>query len=887
MAFEEILQRPNGANSVWVDLAIKTPASPDYKTPDDFDPKSIDDIKRVILDIVAKTEEKKIGILGIADYNLGLGNTGIWMDEMGKRGKEKGITIYPGMRLLLEEGVDLVALFEPGRPYLDLDKFLTELGLSSDARFYRSNKPVPIPLSPRETVARIRAAGGMVLVNFNNALKQHPTVIGDPWVWGVILASPPNTLSPGDMAFLSGKTKNEARRQLPLAMLTASYAKKPKDIGHKKVSIKLGTRNLEGLRIALLDSATKVKFPEDAIENTYSRLLGARWEGGFLDGLEIHFNSGFNAMIGGRGTGKTTIIETLRYALDEVPKTDRNKKNHEQILRDVFMPGSKISLMVESHEPVPKKYLIERIYPFEPVVRDVETGQKLEVNPKDIFRAEVYGNKEIYEISKQQDFQVTLLERICEKDLESLKAQESLIVDKLKDLNNEITVLTEELNKHDTEISKLPAAEEKLSRFLEMDIPAKIDEKRKFEQESHIFDRGKAVISDIKKTLLDIISDSSARLKSLHDEEKAPLNPELLSKYTNTLVEFVGNFERKVQDMVASLADTENQHEQFFTQWQKLYKEGDERFQESLRALQERFPGVDVNEFITLEKEVMRFRERKVERDSVASKLSMRRDERRALIGQVRELRGSRFEVLSKRAHAWNTELGSKIRIQLTEKGNSDRLVTELRHFIPNLSKDDALRIVEAEGFSFNALVKKVRSGDRDGVRELLKLPPEKLIPNFDEETLCKMEMVDVPPEVLIQLNLGTKKEPSYRDVDHLSDGQRCTAILGILLLQSPYPLIVDQPEEDLDNAFIVEEIAERFRSEMDKRQFLVATHNANIPILGDASQILALEADVDHSYLKKDRYGYIDSPKIKEVVENILEGGRRAFEIRKQKYGL
>jgi ABC-type cobalamin/Fe3+-siderophores transport system ATPase subunit len=147
--------------------------------------------------------------------------------------------------------------------------------------------------------------------------------------------------------------------------------------------------------------------------------------------------------------------------------------------------------------------------------------------------------------------------------------------------------------------------------------------------------------------------------------------------------------------------------------------------------------------------------------------------------------------------------------------------------------------------------------------------------------------MLTIPPQVKIQLNLGTDSEPHYRDVNHLSDGQRCTAILGILMLESPYPLIVDQPEEDLDNAFIVEEIAERFRSQMDKRQFLAATHNANIPVLGDASQILALEADVGHSYLKEGRYGYLDSPEIKHTVESILEGGRQAFIIRKEKYGL
>jgi energy-coupling factor transporter ATP-binding protein EcfA2 len=886
MVFEEILTKPNGANPCWIDLAVRTPASPGYKTVETFDPSSAKSRKAIISSMIAAALDKEIKILGVADYNLGLDERGNWLDELGSAARDSGVMVYPGVRLLLEEGLDFVTLFEPGHPHKELDKFLSELGLSVTARFYRNNKPVQVALPPREVVARVRSAGGMVLILYNAALKEHPAVVADPWVWGVILPGDPKALSAEDEAVLSGKHKDFKRRPA-LARLAASFALKPQDIGSKRVSVKIGACNLEGLRIALLDAKVKVKFPHQIQKRVYSRLMAARWEGGFLDGLSINFNRSFNAMIGGRGTGKTTIIETLRYAFDEKPKTGRNRENHEQILRDVFLPGSKISVMVESHEPSPKRYIIERIYPFDPVVRDAETGKKLELNPKDVFRAEIFGNKEIYEISKQQDFQVRLLERLSEKDLAALQAQEQLILDRIEELNKEISSFIEDVVKRDEELGKLSATEEKLSRFFEMDMPAKIDEKRKFEQEGLVFERGEAVVADVKKMLLNVITETSARLTSLQDEERAPLNPELLDEYTNMLVEFVGDFERKIQGLVVSLQETEGKHHTFYEQWQKLYAEGEERFQESLRNLQERFPGVDVNEYITLEKEVLRLRERKAERDGVASKLSMRRADRRAYLGQVQELRASRFEILTKRAKGWNSELGGKIRIELLARGEHKRVAGELRRFAPVLSKEDALRVVSDEKFSFAELVKRSRSGNRDGVAETLKLSPEKLIPSFDEETLCRMEMISIPPEVRIQLNLGTDKEPKYRNVDHLSDGQRCTAILGILMLESPYPLIVDQPEEDLDNAFIVEEIAERFRDQMDKRQFLVATHNANIPVLGDASQILALEADVERSYLREGRYGYIDSPEIKHTVEQILEGGREAFIIRKEKYGL
>ncbi len=886
MPFEDLLAKANGAKAIWADLAIKTPASPDYKEPEGFDPGVESSRKEIINLIVSSAVEKNIRLVGAADYNLGLEERGAWLDDLGVEAKNRGVSIYPGLRILLEDGVDIVVLFEPGKKQHEIDAFLTEMGLGQGERFFRNNKPVPVALSPRDAVARARKAEGMVLLYYNKVLKEHPALLADPWIWGVILPDSTKHLSADDEELLSGTRKGFERR-MPLARLAGSFASKPQDVGTKKVSIKLGTHNLEGLRIALLDWKAKIRFPHEAEERIYSKILAARWEGGFLSDLEIHLNPGFNAMIGGRGTGKTTIIETLRFALDEKPKTDRNRENHDQVLRDVFLPGSKISLLVESHEPQPKRYIIERIYPFEPVVRDSETGAKLSLNPKDIFRAEVFGNKEIYEISKRQDFQITLLERLAEKELNAYSEEETALLEKLAKQTQEITSIAAEFSKRDTELAKLPVTEEKLARFLEMDVPAKIEEKRKFEQEGHIFERGENVLSDIKRMLLSLIGETSSRLRALQEEGEAPLHPELLGEYKNTLVEFVADFERNVQALIASLQTTETSHNTFRGQWERLYAEGEERFQESLRALQARFPGIDVNEFITLEKEAMRLRERKLERDALSLRLSMKRDERRLMLERIRDLRKLRFSTLAEKVAKWNADLGGKIKIDLSEKGDPERSAIEIRKIVPTINRETALRIVNDEQFSFTRVVELSRSGDRDALAALLKLGPDSLVPRFDEETLAHLETVDVPPKVAIQLNLGSTRDPRYRDVGHLSDGQRCTAILGILMLTSPYPLIVDQPEEDLDNAFIVEEIAERFRSEMDKRQFLVATHNANIPVLGDAAQILALEADVDHSYLKEGRYGYLDSPVIKEVVERILEGGREAFEIRKEKYGL
>jgi ABC-type lipoprotein export system ATPase subunit len=136
--------------------------------------------------------------------------------------------------------------------------------------------------------------------------------------------------------------------------------------------------------------------------------------------------------------------------------------------------------------------------------------------------------------------------------------------------------------------------------------------------------------------------------------------------------------------------------------------------------------------------------------------------------------------------------------------------------------------------------------------------------------------------ELLLNVTRGGE---NYREVSKLSTGQQCTAILHLSLLDSPDPLIIDQPEDNLDNAFIADHIVNELRMSKTKRQFVFATHNANIPVFGDAEWIGVLHEEEGRSKLLAS--GSIDAPDVKEFAANILEGGREAFNHRREKYGL
>ena len=108
--------------------------------------------------------------------------------------------------------------------------------------------------------------------------------------------------------------------------------------------------------------------------------------------------------------------------------------------------------------------------------------------------------------------------------------------------------------------------------------------------------------------------------------------------------------------------------------------------------------------------------------------------------------------------------------------------------------------------------------------------------------------------------------------------------MLLLLLVQSDRILIIDQPEDDLDNRFIYDDIVRILRDQKGRRQIITATHNPNIPVLGDAELIIALGVQESRGMILDQ--GAIEKKGIQEIVKSIMEGGEEAFQRRAQKYG-
>lgn len=135
-------------------------------------------------------------------------------------------------------------------------------------------------------------------------------------------------------------------------------------------------------------------------------------------------------------------------------------------------------------------------------------------------------------------------------------------------------------------------------------------------------------------------------------------------------------------------------------------------------------------------------------------------------------------------------------------------------------------------------------------------------------------------------LDMRMPDDPTvWRGLEDLSGGQRIAVLLSLLLeTNDDRPLVIDQPEDELDNRFLWDTILPALRRLKGRRQVVVATHDANIVVNGDADQVVLLRASAYHGRVKLE--GAIDDPVVRDAIANTVDGGQDAFRLRRLKYG-
>jgi ATPase subunit of ABC transporter with duplicated ATPase domains len=273
------------------------------------------------------------------------------------------------------------------------------------------------------------------------------------------------------------------------------------------------------------------------------------------------------------------------------------------------------------------------------------------------------------------------------------------------------------------------------------------------------------------------------------------------------------------------------------------------------------------NEFNEIQKQIKTAEKRRVE-----------------LLGGLSEARDRRFAIRKQVADKLNTALAPNITVTIQQDGNTDAYQSLIESSMKGIGvKQGMLAQKLIRTLPPGQLAELVRSVDHTALMERGDLSADqagKVMSVFNNpEKLAELETVGLQDAPAIRLRVGEQE----KDSTTLSTGQKCTTILPILLLEGGRPLLVDQPEDNLDNRFIFETVVANIHKVKATRQLIFVTHNPNIPVLGDAARVFVMESDGEHAVAATS--GSVDECRTQIVT--LLEGGAEAFRQRGQRYGV
>lgn len=619
--------------------------------------------------------------------------------------------------------------------------------------------------------------------------------------------------------------------------------------------------------------------------NTASyRLKEVRIVGGFLDGINYRFSDKLNCIIGARGTGKTTFLEFIRYALNAMPKDPAAQKRIKSIVEN-NLDGGRIDVLIETREGV--SYTISKASGEQPkVIKADGSPSGLNFTPS-LFRLDVFSQNEVENIAGQSMSQLALIETFNQEVFTALN-------DKISELRSALVANSETMANQSKKIcelsdriSRLPGLTAQLKELSAETTEISADVNRALDQKA-IRDRENIYVEDLQK----LYSETAGKLKSLKDYIESALcwksqagledgdNFEMIQKLRNELVLSNDTINSGLEAIIEELRRSNRRFNEIKAALRLKHDEADiicsklleKNKAEQAKSAERRKLDKERNTLLIMQNELG---ETQRQQERV-------RTERAQMLSELSEALDLRFAHRKQIVDRINSELMPTIRVSIQQFGNHDKYQEFLASALSSCGiyhNQVARRLSDL--IAPPQLAELVRNQDEKTLYEKTQLNSNQtkaVISRLnDERLLADMEVVDLPDLPKIELN----DHDTYKTTNTLSTGQKCNTILPILLLDSERPLLVDQPEDNLDNGFVRKTIVDSILRVKQHRQLAFVTHNPNIPVLGDAEHILVLDSDGTHGVMRN--CGTVDE--CKADIVDLLEGGAEAFIQRKNRY--
>ncbi len=902
----------NWPGSRWwrVDLHTHSPASYDFKP-------EVDRVAKDWAKWVASAKEAGLHAVALTDHNTPDG-----IAEIQKAAAEGDLTVFPGIEVTVG-GLHLLCILDPKKPRDDVVALLANLGFEPAAY---GKQDASSSKSIVEAIGLAAAAGAVVVAAHVNGPRGLLTAIDGQdrlsalKAPGLIAAevAPIPSMPPLESGawldpegsevqdWLEGtKTKGPA-----LARVWCSDSHKFDDLGRRFTWVKMTKPDAEGLRLALLDGSGSLRPAEsgkvgdpnkhaanviESIKVTKAKYMGR------VDPLTIIFNPWLNALIGGRGTGKSTIVDFCRQALrreDELGSSSKPlRAAFDKRMKEPEGRGSEGLLTSETTVEVTYRKDGERfllswnssgtatpITHLQGELRVPDTG-----NIRERFPVRIYSQKQLFDIASDPDALLTVIDDATDVQGAEFPRLRGEIASRYLSLRAEARALSAQAAELPTRIATLSDVRRKLEVLQKGGHAKALNQYRDRRRKDGNWQSVREAAVEAVESLARVAEHGRVADLDLGPEADRDAATAALSRAHDRLRSIVDGLHKSVLDAaekaLAEIAEIEAGEDA--RAWQGAVTSSNEEFGSATSQLaQEGITNPDeyrdlLQRSAALEREIGTLENRRMaaeEREKTAEE-------------ELRRYRELRSDFTARRSEFAKTNSSDQVRVEVKSSANRDNLADYLRSELVidryDSDHEELQRRIDATAskpWSFQGLdrvVSELRGFLADPKRtwEVKDRRFETALRKLHPERIDRLALYLPEDSVDVSFRGTGALANSWRSLEQGSPGQQTAALLAFVLGYGDEPIILDQPEDDLDNTLIYELLVSRLRETKPGRQVIVVTHNPNIVVHGDAELVVSLEVRNGQTHVAFS--GGLQEEQGRSEICRVMEGGRDAFEAR------
>ena len=819
--------------------------------------------------------DKNIDCVAVTDHN-----SGAWVDKLqaalkeleDQAGKKHLLWLFPGVEISVNGGIHILAIFDTDKTTAHIDSLLGAVGYGGT----KGDCDGVTSKSALDVIDIIHQHGGLAIpahVDKEKGLfKEYKgttlqAILASPYLQAMELCDPEY---PKPQLYIDKK--------LNLTEVCGS------DVHNFRLEnfgtftwVKMDSPSLAGLKLALIDEQASVNcdikidpnqhasYVIEELEVSDARYLGRPQT------LRVPFSPFLSTLIGGRGSGKSTLLEFMRLALrrdKELPSDLRDDKYY-QLGDDSLLTENSLIRLVYSKN----KILYRLNWDAKSEIASLEVqGENDEWQSEageieSLFPAKIFSQKQIFALSQDPQTLLKVVDESPEVGYAQWQQEISALNDQYKWKQwqiNDLTERCEQKNRLQGECNDLRRQIAEIEKSGHKDI-------------LQIYRIRQAQVNAIKTTE----STWQGMLNSLQiiAQDIAPAEiPEQVFAGRRDIYADLQSANQQWQIIATQLLTLAQQAQSSIDNW-KAHKDKTEwqvqlnadiaRYQQVKADLQQQ--GIDPEKYPQLLRQLERVQSELKKISGFNTKIEHLKQECDQLYQKIQQQR----QLLSeKRASFLSATLANNqyISIELDcFAAGAAQVERDLRQILQcsDRFENDFSVLIEKLGHDARALKKHI-----DDIRRGKEEPKDKRfakhLANLPQESMLDLKLWF--PEDNLRTTFGDRNTP----LEHGSPGQKCAALLAFLLSYGDEPLLLDQPEDDLDNDLIYKLIVQHIRASKHRRQIIIVTHNANIVVNGDAEMVLPLSVSGGQSHINEP--ASIQDMKVRKKICAILEGGQQAF---------